>query len=453
MDVIELDIDAVDGRGQGVASCEGKTYFISDALPGERVAAVIERDKGTHAFGRIHRVVRASAARVTPRCPYFGVCGGCLLQHIEPRAQVAFKQKVLEESFARVAGLRPAQVLAPVYGPEWNYRFRARLSVRYVPTRGGVLLGFHERKSSYVADIHVCHVMPRVVSRLLTPLHDLIARLSIPDRIPHIQVAVGDDHTVALVLRHLLPLTPADSRLMQEFSDVFDVQWWLQAGGLETATPLHEGTANQGCDSAVDRGSRRVHAPLTYSLPEFGLEMGFRPTDFIQANLTANRTLVSRAVSLMQLTPNDRVLDLFCGVGNFTLPIAATAREVVGVEGSEALLKKARQSATDHGLESHVSLHCADLFQVDCRWLEEQGEFDAILLDPPREGARAIAEALATRGRRNGPRRIVYVSCNPATLARDTAILVHKGEYRLVSAGVVNMFPHTLHVESISVFE
>ncbi|WP_301116701.1 23S rRNA (uracil(1939)-C(5))-methyltransferase RlmD [Pusillimonas sp. (ex Stolz et al. 2005)] len=453
MDVIDLDIDVIDERGQGLANRGSKTYFVSDALPGERVTATIERDKGTHAIGRVQRILRASPARVMPRCPHFGVCGGCLLQHIEPGVQVALKQRALEKTFARVAGLRPARMLSPIHGPDWNYRFRARLAVRYVPTRGGVLLGFHERKSSYVADIQVCLVMPKVVSDLLMPLHDLIARLSIPHRIPHIQVAVGDDFKVALVLRHLLPLTETDIRQLNEFSAEFDVQWWLQPGGQETAAALLEAPAGQGISPAAGRESRAADAALTYLLPEFGLQMRFRPTDFIQANLSANRALVSRAVSLLQPMPNDRVLDLFCGLGNFTLPVATLAREVVGVEASEALLDKARQIAADHGLASRVRLQCADLFRIDSGWLEKQGEFDLMVLDPPREGARAVVEAMATRGRRYGPRRIVYVSCNPATLARDAAILVHKGKYRLTSSVIVNMFPHTLHVESISVFE
>lgn len=448
---MELDIEAIDERGQGLASHDGKTYFVSDALPRERVHAVIERDKQTHAFARIQQILRPSPARVEPRCPHFGTCGGCVLQHIEPGAQVALKQQALEENFRRMAGVRPAQVLAPIHGPAWNYRYRARLSVRYVPARGGVLLGFHERKSSYVADIHVCPVMPQVVSDLLGPLHDLIGRLSIPHRIPHIQVAVGEDHTVALVLRHLLPLSDVDIELLSGFSAEFGVRWWLQPGGLDSATPMPEAPAN--AEPQEKEGACPEQTFLAYSLPEFGLRMRFQPTDFIQANLAANRVLVSQAVALLQLSRQDRVLDLFCGVGNFTLPIATVAGNVAGVEGSEALLAKARRTAENHGLDSRVQWHGADLFKIDEQWIKGQGHFDAILLDPPREGARAVAEALANRGRRHGPRRIVYVSCNPATLARDTAILVHKGGYRLKAAGVVNMFPHTLHVESISVFE
>lgn len=436
MDTIDLDIEALDARARGVAVRDGRRYFIEGALPGERVRAVIERAGESHAAGRVDAVLRSSPHRVAPRCPHFGVCGGCALQHADAAAQVAFKQRELEDAFRRTGGLRPAQMLPPLHGPDWAYRHRARLALRFVPTRGGVLLGFHERKSSFVADIRVCHVLPRSVSDLLEPLHGLAAGLSAPNRIPQIEVAVGDDGLIVLVLRHLLPLTEGDLGLLRAFGARHGVAWWLQPGGPDSAAPLDAWSAE-----------------LSYRLPRFGLKLGFRPTDFIQANLAANRALVSRAVDLLGAGPDDRVMDLFCGLGNFTLPLATRAREVVGVEGSAALLQRALRAARNHGLEARTHFVRADLFRVDAEWLREQGRFDAMLLDPPREGARAVSEALAELAPADRPRRIVYVSCNPATLARDAAILVHRGSYRLLASGVVNMFPHTNHVESVSVLE
>ena len=469
---VDLEIESLDERAQGVAHYDGKRFFIDGALPGERVRAFIARDKATYALGRAESVVRASPSRVAPRCPHFGVCGGCVLQHVDASTQVALKQKDLEDAFHRIAGLKPQQILPPLHGPQWAYRHRARLAVRFVPAQGGVLLGFHERKRSFVADIRVCHVLPKQVSDLLEPLHDLIAALSIPHRIPQIQVAVGDPvakpirkdssgtrhvqatctsegpGAVVLVLRHLLPLTQDDIELLRAFGARHGVSWWLRPGGPETAMPL-----NEDIDSKLPEGDSPMSSALSYELPRFGLKMRFRPADFIQANLAANRALVSRALDLLQVGPADRVLDLFCGLGNFTLPLATQAQHVIGVEGSKPLLERAQRAAQEHGHDAHVRFICADLFQVDAHWLRGLGRFDAILLDPPREGARAVAEALVAAGRQYGPRRIVYVSCNPITLARDTAILVHKGGYRLKVSGLVNMFPHTAHIEAVSVFE
>jgi len=446
-DIIDLDIEALDDQARGVATRDGRRFFIEGALPGERVRAAIGRAKPNYAVGGVRSVLRASPHRVEPRCPHFGVCGGCTLQHIDAATQVALKQRELEDVFERAAGLAPARILPALQGPDWAYRHRARLAVRFVPSRGGVLLGFHERKSSFVADIRVCHVLPAAVSDLLGPLHRLVAALSIPHRIPQIEVAVGGDGLIVLVLRHLLELSDGDRDRLRAFAARHGIVWWLQPGGPDTAAPLDAGAAHPGAEGATKRRE------LAYGLPRFGLNMRFRPTDFIQANMAANRALVSRALDLLEAGPGDRVMDLFCGLGNFTLPIATQAKEVLGVEGSAALLERARQAATDHGLEGRAHFACTDLFSVDAHWLREQGRFDLMLLDPPREGAPAVAEALAALSAAERPRRIVYVSCNPATLARDTAILAHRGGYRLKACGVVNMFPHTSHVESVSVLE
>jgi len=431
-----LNIESLDLEARGIARHEGKVIFVEGALPGERVVAETVRRKPSYEIARTVEVLRPSSQRVVPRCPHFGVCGGCAMQHLEPAAQVAIKQRSLEDTFWHVGKLRPQRILAPLHGPTWGYRFRARLSVRLVPKKGGVLVGFHERKSSYVADMRECHVLPPRVARLLMPLRAMIGAMSAPDRLPQIEVAVGDVATV-LVLRHLLPLEPGDIDILRAFASEHDVQWWLQPKGPDTCHPLE-----------------REHAEtLAYTLPEFGLRMPYKPTDFTQVNHAINRTLVARALTLLEARPDERVADLFCGLGNFTLPLATRAREVVGVEGSKALTDRAHEAATRNGLGDRTSFATLNLFEVDVDWLRGLGYFDRMLIDPPREGAHAVAQALAQLSADERPRRIVYVSCNPATLARDAAIMVHEGGYALLSAGVINMFPHTGHVESIAVFE
>jgi len=431
-----LDIESLDLEARGVARRDGKVVFVEGALPGERVSVQVVRRKPSYEIARVDQVLRASSQRVTPRCPHFGVCGGCAMQHLDPAAQVAVKQRALEDTFWHVGKLRPARILPPMHGPAWGYRYRARLSVRVVPKKGGVLVGFHERKSSYVADMRTCHVLPAHVAGLLVPLRGMIASLSAPDRMPQIEVAVGDACTV-LVLRHLLPLTDGDVAVLRAFAREHGVTWWLQPKGPDSVHPLEPGDAET----------------LAYALPEFGLRLPFKPTDFTQVNHAINRVLVSRALSLLEPGPQDRVADLFCGLGNFTLPLATRAREVVGVEGSKALTDRALAAARRHGLADRTAFATLNLFEVDADWLRGLGRFDRMLIDPPREGAQAGAQALTQLQAAERPARIVYVSCNPATLARDAAILVHEGGYALRAAGVINMFPHTGHVESIAVFE
>jgi len=430
-----LDIESMDLEARGVAHREGKVVFVEGALPGERVEATIVRRKPSYEKARAHRVIRASSQRVAPRCPHFGVCGGCAMQHLEERAQVAVKQRVLEDAFGHIGKLKPATVLPPMYGPTWGYRYRARLSVRLVARKGGVLVGFRERHSSYVADMTECHVMPRHVSDMLVPLRRMVESLSTPDRIPQIEVAVGD-RTTALVLRHMEALTKQDLGILRAFAERWKVSWWLQPKGPDSVHLLCE----------EDEGL------LAYTLPDFGLRMEYRPTDFTQVNPHINRSLVARAISLLDVAPDHRVADLFCGLGNFTLPLATLAREVVGIEGSSTLTDRALQGAAAHGLQDKTRFATLNLFEVDLAWLRALGRFDRMLIDPPREGAEAVARALASLTDEERPGRIVYVSCNPATLARDAAIMKHKGGYVLEAAGVVNMFPHTGHVESIAVF-
>ena len=431
-----LDIESLDMEARGVARRDGKVVFVHGALTGERVTATTTRSKASYEVARVDRVLRESSQRVIPPCPNFGICGGCAMQHLAPDAQVAVKQRVLEDGFAHISKLKPQRMLPPMLGPSWGYRYRARLSVRMVPKKGGVLVGFRERNGSYVVDMRECLVLPPHVSALLTPLRDMFGRMSAPHRMPQVEVSVGDN-VVALVLRHLTPLTDNDLDVLRQFATDHDVQWWLQSKGPETVHPMDPAHADA----------------LSYTLPQFGLRMPFRPTDFTQVNFDVNRTLIARALSLLDAQPEDRIADMFCGLGNFTLPLATQCREVVGVEGARTLTDRALDAAARHGLSDRTAFSTLNLFEIDAQWLRGLGLFDRMLIDPPREGAHALSIALAELTPDERPARIVYVSCAPATLARDAAILVHDGGYKLSSAGVINMFPHTGHVESIAVFD
>ncbi len=428
-----LTIGSVDHEARGVAHLDdGKVAFIDGALPGEVVRARIFKRKPSYEQGDVARIERAGADRVVPRCPHFGVCGGCNMQHAHPSAQVAYKQRILEDNLARIGRVKAEVILPTIQGPAWGYRHRARLSVRLVLKKGGVLVGFHERNSSFVAELQRCDILTPQVSALIQPLKALVAQLSLADRLPQIEVAVGEQVTV-LVLRILQPLTVEDESLLRAFADAHAVQFWTQTKGPDTVAPLYP-----------------LHAPgLTYTLPEFGIEMPFGPAEFTQVNPQINRMLVGRAMRLLQPQPGQRIADLFCGLGNFSLPIAALGADVVGVEGSAALVRRAAENAAHNGLSDRASFTVADLFQATPDSLAALGAFDGMLIDPPRDGAVEVVKSLGGEGR---PARIVYVSCNPATLARDAQILVHQQGYRLACAGVANMFPHTAHVESIALF-
>ena len=430
-----LLIESLDLEARGVARREGKVVFVEGALPTEKVSTRTVRSKPSYEVARLEVLHRESALRVTPRCPHFGVCGGCAMQHLDASAQVAVKQRALEDSLAHIGAIKPQRMLPPLHGPTWGYRYRARLSVKWVAKKDTVLVGFHERKSSFVADIKTCHVLTPHVASLLMPLRQMVRELSAPDKIPQIEVSVGDRVT-ALVLRHMMPLTDSDTQVLRAFAVQHDIQWWLQSKGPDTVhamEPEHE-------------------AQLAYTLPEFGLRMPYRPTDFTQVNHQINRALISRALNLLGVQKTDRIADMFCGLGNFTLPLATQAGEVVGVEGSKMLTDRAQQAALEANIHN-AHFHTLNLFEVDLTWLNSLGHFDRMLIDPPREGAQALCTALAQLAPADRPVRIVYVSCNPATLARDAATLVTEGGYTLKAAGVVNMFPHTGHVESIAVFE
>ncbi len=432
-------IESLDHEGRGVAHIDGKAVFVERALPREQVEYLPSRKKKNFETAKLTRIVRASSDRVLAKCAFYEICGGCGQQHADPRLQVAAKQRVLEDNLARIGKVTPERVLPPIYGAPWEYRHRARMSVNYVAKKGGVLVGFREKKSSYVADMHSCEVLAGGIGRLIDPLRAMLTTLDKRDRIPQIEVAVGERVT-ALVLRLLEPLTPADEAILRAFADAHAashrLQWWVQVKGPETAVPWYP-----------------LDAPdLTYLLPEFDLDINFRPTEFTQVNHRVNRLMVQRAIDLLDPQPGEVIADLFCGLGNFSLPIARRGADVIGVEGSEALTMRAMENAQRNGLESRTRFFAADLYTDQEAAMKKIPAVTKMLIDPPRDGAIDVCKLLGA-DLRPELTRIVYVSCSPGTLARDAEVLVHTKGFTLKAAGVVNMFPHTAHVESIALFE
>ncbi len=482
-----LVVESLDIEAQGIAHrSDGKVVFIEGALPFELVTVTTHRSKASFEKATVMAIHHESSQRVRPRCPHFGLhqgaCGGCKMQHMHVSGQVAVKQRVLEDTLWHLGKVRPDNVLRPVQGPDWAYRYRARLSVRYVRKKGVVLVGFHERKSSFVADIKECHVLPAAVSALLLPLRELLLAMQARETCPQIELAMGDagsGDVIALVLRHLEPLSSGDIDKLRAFATAHsgvvqgkwcEVQWWLQPQGPDSVRLLDQDGAQ-----------------LAYDLPEFAIRMPFKPTDFTQVNPYVNRVLVGQTLRLLQPQKNERVIDWFCGLGNFTLPLATLAGEVLGVEGNLVMVARARDNARLMRAADPARLDLArtdfvarNLFEMTAELLLQDGAAHKWLLDPPREGAFALTQSLAElhrarnlpnlpsdapqdqgvlpasaleRGSWTPPARIVYVSCNPATLARDAAMLVHQAGYRCSAAGVANMFPHTAHVESVAVFD
>jgi 23S rRNA (uracil1939-C5)-methyltransferase len=429
-EVPAAQIESLDREGRGVAHVDGKAVFIDGAVPGELVEYAAYRKKPAWELAQIVRIERTGAVRTSPRCAFFGTCGGCSMQHVEERAQVAAKQRVLEDALWHVGRVRPETMLRPIYGLSWGYRHRARMSVRWVPKKNASLVGFRERKSRYVTDMTSCEVLPRRVSDLIRPLRELVGSLEMQGRIPQIEVAVGEG-LIVLVLRMLESPSAGDGERLKAFAERHGVQLWAQPAGPDSARPFWP---LQGPD-------------LHYTLPEYDVRIAFGPTDFTQVNHATNRVLVRRAMALLDPRPGEKICDYFCGLGNFTLPIARCGAEVLGVEGSPGLVARAQANALANGLAEQSRFVSADLFDAGaCAALPA---CDKVLLDPPREGAVELLKSLAVRP----PGRVVYVSCDPATLARDSGMLVHAQGYRLVAAGVVNMFPHTSHVEAIALFE
>ncbi len=443
-----IDIESLDMEARGVGHLKnedgtpGKVIFVEGALPKERVVYSSYRKKANWEAAKMMSVIKESSLRTKPRCSYFGICGGCSMQHLEAGAQVALKQRILEDNLKHIGKVKAETMLRPIHGPTWGYRYRARISVRNVPKKGGVLVGFHERKSSFITDMKTCEILPLHVSAMLMPLRELIASLSVIDHLPQIELAIGqgtEGKITAMVLRIMTEISVEDEVKLKAFADHYQVQWWLQPAGPDSAYQFYPLEQN-----------------LHYVLPEFNVTMPFKPTDFTQVNHQINRVLVARALRLLDVQATDRIADLFCGLGNFTLPIATLAREVVGVEGSTTLTERALENAQTNQLAEKISFYSRNLFEAKVEDFIEMGKFDRMLIDPPRDGALAVCEALAGLNALRPdlmPSRIVYVSCNPSTLARDASVLVNEGPYLLKKAGVVNMFPHTSHVESMAVFE
>jgi 23S rRNA (uracil1939-C5)-methyltransferase len=470
-----LNVESLDIEAQGVAhKADGKVVFIDGALPFEVVTANTNRKKDNWEKATLTAIQRESSQRVTPGCPHFGMhegaCGGCKMQHLHIAAQVAVKQRALEDGLWHLGKLKAGNVMRPIEGPAWGYRYRARISVKFVRKKNDVLIGFHERKSRYVADMKECRVLPKHVSDLLMPLRVLISSMDAKETIPQLELAVGDD-VVAMVVRHMEALSDGDMDKLRAFAVEHPaVQWWLQPKGLDT---VH----------LMDEKLGKV-STLSYALPQFGINMPFKPTDFTQVNPHINQVLVARALRLLDVQKSERVIDWFCGLGNFTLPLATQAKEVLGVEGSEELVARSRQNYLINQPENSdknnpvagVSIALAatnfvvrNLFEITGSVLAADGNAEKWLMDPPREGAFALVKALVelvtqstnptienpSEAVKNWqpPKRIVYVSCNPATLARDAGLLVNEAGYVCTLVGVVNMFPHTAHVESIAVFD
>jgi 23S rRNA (uracil1939-C5)-methyltransferase len=452
-------VAAITHEGEGIVR-GGKTAFVVGALPGERVRFRRTKRHKQHDEARLVEVLEPAKDRVQPRCVHFGVCGGCALQHLSPESQLAAKQLELRDNLERVAEVMPDRWLEPLRGPVWNYRRRARLGAKYVAKKGRVVVGFRERAAPYVAALTRCEVLAPPADALITPLADMIMGLSIRERLPQIEVAVADN-AVALVMRVLSPPTPEDLAKLAQFEKDHDVRLYLQPAGLDSVARLNPDARSnaEGRPSPPNPGvasstaSPAAESPLTYRLPAFDLSLEFLPTDFIQINGAINEALVHRALELLDPEPDAAVLDLFCGLGNFTLPLARRVGRAVGVEGDQALVRRAIANAARNGLDN-AEFHVADLSQppgdtpaTAPAWAKSP--YPYVLLDPPRAGAREMLPTVA----RLGPKRVLYISCHPGSLARDTGMLVHQHGFKLRAAGVLDMFPHTTHVESLAVFE
>ena len=417
---------------RGVVRINNKVVFVDGALPDEEITFRIGKRRRQYDQGTLLEIIKPSPQRVEPPCEFFGLCGACGLQHLVPAAQIAAKEQILREQFAKFGHGEPEQWLPPLVGDNLHYRRKARLGVKHVHKKGRVLVGFRERASSYLADMSSCQTLDTRFSDMLPLLRELIMGMSCRDRLPQIEVAAGDEH-LALIFRHLDALSEDDAQALIAFGQQHHAQIYSQPKGPDSIVPLWP----------------EQPETLSYHLPDFSLEMLFRGTDFIQVNADMNRRMVSLAVDLLQVQADDNVLDLFCGLGNFTLPLARKAAHVIGVEANDSLLDHARRNAQHNGIEN-VEYRKADLYDESARPCWDDFSYNKLLLDPPRDGALQVIKLLP---KKKGPERIVYVSCNPVTLARDAEYLTRERGYHLRQAGVMDMFPHTNHVESIAVFE
>lgn len=427
---LQTEIESLSHEGRGIARVEGKTTFVHGALPGEDVMFKFTRTHRRYDEGIVEEVLRVSDSRVEPKCPHFNVCGGCNLQHMEPAEQIKFKQSVLLENLEHIGNVQAEEILEPLTGPVWGYRHKARLGVKNVPKKGRVLVGFREKFSSFIAPMESCVILQEKVGESLMNFSDLIAGLSIIDKVPQIEVAVGDDAT-ALIFRVLETPTNDDINKLIEFGKEKDFQIYIQPKGPDTVTLLYPD-----------------HAELSYRLEDHNVDFYFRPNDFTQINVEINKKMINRAIEFLELDGSEKILDLFCGLGNFTLPISRKVNEIIGVEGDQELVERAKQNAERNDI-TNAQFYTADLTQdvTHMPWMEVVP--DKVLIDPPRSGAIDVIPQIM----KFAPKRIVYVSCHPATLARDAGVLVNDYGYKMKKAGVMDMFPHTAHVESIAVFD
>ncbi len=427
---VRTTIESLAHDGRGVTHVDGKVVFIDEALPGEELDFIYTDIRRDYAEGKVHKLISFSDDRVEAKCPHYGICGGCSFQHVESSAQINIKQTLLQEQFSRIGKVEIPELWEPLTGPHWGYRQKARMGVKYVPKKGRVLVGFRERRNPFLAEIEECIVMNPVVGTRLMALSEMIGDLSIRAKIPQIEVAIGDKDCV-LAIRVLEPPTEADQQHMLEFAKEYNIVLYLQSKGPDTIAPLP--------------GQQPVLPH--YALPEHGIEFEFKPAMFTQVNYEINRKMINRVLETLDLNEQDTVLDLFCGLGNFTLPMAKKAGQVVGIEGDLPLVNHARNNAKKNGIEN-VEFHVADLTKpIEQPWAKQS--FTKILLDPSRAGALDVLHWFP----KWNPKQIVYVSCNPSTLARDAGVLVNDLGYKLVKAGVMDMFPQTAHVESIALFE
>lgn len=427
----EVTIESLSHEGRGICHIDGKTVFIDNALPGEHVRFKYISVRRKFDQGTAIEILSPSEYRVTPPCEHADICGGCSLQHVQTSFQISHKQAVMLEQLQHIGKVQPAEVLAPLTGPTLGYRHKARLGVKYVLKKERVLVGFREKRSSFIADIEQCEVLHPAVGKLITPLKALVSELSIYNQIPQIEVAIGEQCTV-LIFRELQRHSADDLNKLCRFEQEHDVLIYLQADGPESIEPI---------------SADKQHT-LSYRLDEHDVKIQFSANDFTQVNFAINCAMIGRVMQLLAPAPSDNILDLFCGLGNFTLPLARYAGTVVGVEGATSLVEKARLNAQNNDLHN-VSFHAVDLARLNIEEVFMRGRYNKLLLDPPRTGAQEIITQLDL----TGVERLVYVSCNPATLARDAGILVNDKGFSLKQAGVMDMFPHTTHVESLAVFE
>jgi 23S rRNA (uracil1939-C5)-methyltransferase len=436
---VELVIDGLSHEGRGLARVDGKLIFVTGALPGETVRAAYTFTHKKYDEARTLEVLSSSPDRVEPPCAHFSICGGCSLQHLSRSAQIAFKQSVLEEQFKHFGGIEPEQWLPPLLDAELGYRRKARLGVKFVIKKDALLVGFREKQSNFLADIERCVVLDARLGEQLLALRELIVGLESRAAIPQIEVAAGDDD-VALVFRHMEPLPAGDIAALTAFVAARQWQLYLQPAGPDS---VHRVYPALGEGLGEGKSENRLH----YALPDFGLSMAFHPMDFTQVNAGINRRMLNLALDLLNPQPEDRVLDLFCGLGNFTLPLATRAKEVVGVEGAQSMADRGMENAKRNNL-GNVSFYAQDLTEDFSQQPWARQGFDRILIDPPRSGAQEVVQYLP----KFKAKQVLYVSCNPATLARDAGLMKEAG-YRLTKAGVMDMFTHTTHVESIALFE